>query len=195
MEKDQKKAAETGATIVFADEAGIMMAPLLRRSWSPCGKTPIVRQRTRSHRKISTMGAVAMSPKGRRVRVFFRMLADKNFNADECVEFLRQLEQNIKGKIILVWDRLLAHRSRKVRRFVERRGCRIKIELLPAYAPELNPVEYLWGYQKGAAMANFAPKDLEHLHDTAKASLCRMRRDRDLVRRIISRSPLMDGFI
>jgi len=29
--------------------------------------------------------------------------------------------------------------------------------ILPAYAPELNPVEYLWSYWKQHELPNFAP--------------------------------------
>lgn len=193
MEQDQKKAATKGATIVFADESGFMMAPLVRKTWAPRGETPIIRQRGRSHTKVSAMGSVALSPKGRRVRVFFRLKPDGNFGGDECAEFIRQLEQNIKGPIILVWDRLRAHRSKTVAAQLKK-SRRVEIELLPAYAPELNPVEYLWSYLKAVSMANFAPTELEELRSATKASICSMRRDRQLVRRIITGSPLMVSF-
>ena len=170
-----------------------MMAPLVRKTWAPRGETPIIKQRGRSHTKVSAMGSVALSPKARRVRVFFRLKPDGNFGAAECAEFIRQLEQNIKGPIILVWDRLRAHRSKKVEAQLKK-SRRVEIELLPPYAPELNPVEYLWSYLKAVAMANFAPTELEELRAATKASICNMRRDRSLVRRIIKGSPLMVSF-
>jgi len=64
----------------------------------------------------------------------FRLLPDANFGANECVAFLRQLKQNTKGPVILIWDRLLAHRSKKVERFLAGQS-RLQIELLPPYAP------------------------------------------------------------
>lgn len=47
-----------------------------------------------------------------------------------------------------------AHRSRLVRDYVESLDGRIALERLPGYAPELNPVEYLFGYAKQRELAN-----------------------------------------
>ena len=47
-------------------------------------------------------------------------------------------------KLLIIWDRLQAHRSRLVRDYVDTEGGDIQLEFLPPYAPELNPVEYLW---------------------------------------------------
>jgi transposase len=33
------------------------------------------------------------------------------------------------------------------------------VEYLPGYAPELNPIEYIWGYWKQRALRNVCPKD------------------------------------
>ena len=49
--------------------------------------------------------------------------------------------------MLIVWDRLPAHRSRLGRAFIElSEGHLIETEYLPPYAPELNPVEYIWAY-------------------------------------------------
>lgn len=192
MAAHSKKARKRKATIVFADETAFMMLPLLRRTWAPRGKTPVLMHVTRSYRKVSAMGAVALSPRARRVRLMFRLLPDANFDADQCVAFLRQLKQNTKGPVILVWDRLRAHRSRKVERFV-RGQRRLEIELLPPYAPELNPTEYVWAYLKGSALANLAPHDQDRLQRQTKRSLCELRRHKTLIKSIIRRCPLPIG--
>ena len=62
--------------------------------------------------------------------------------------------------------------------FVTSKKERLELYFLPAYAPELNPVEYLWGYWKCKEMPNFCPKDLMHLSDYAIDALKRMRRRR-----------------
>lgn len=74
--------------------------------------------------------------------------------APQLVEFLRNLARQIPGRLLIVWDGLPAHRSRLVRHFVESLDGRIVRERLPAYAPELNPVEYLFGYAKQRELAN-----------------------------------------
>jgi hypothetical protein len=55
---------------------------------------------------------------------------------------------------------------------------RLQIEFLPAYAPELNPVEYLWGYWKQHELPNFCPKHFFELSHQAQQALRRMPVDR-----------------
>jgi len=60
--------------------------------------------------------------------------------------------------------------------FIAGQGERLHVEFLPAYAPELNPVEYLWGYFKQHALPNFCPKELWNLNHAATQALKRIRR-------------------
>ena len=62
------------------------------------------------------------------------------------------------GKLLIIWDGLPVHRSRLVREFVASLAGHIHLEYLPAYAPELNPVEYIWGYCKQHELPNLCPK-------------------------------------
>ena len=63
-----------------------MMAPLVRRSWSPRGQTPVLRQRGRSHRKVSVIAAIIVSPQRRRVRAVFGFLPDANYDGEAISE-------------------------------------------------------------------------------------------------------------
>lgn len=54
----------------------------------------------------------------------------------------------------------------------------LHVERLPAYAPELNPVEYLWAYWKKTELANFCPKDIWELSHATSQALKRIRRRR-----------------
>lgn len=188
MEEDQKKAKRKKATIVFVDESGIMMAPIVRRTWAPCGETPLVRHATRSHKKVTAVGAVTVRYHGRGERVMFRLLKAKNMKSAECIQFLSQLKQNIRGHIIVVWDRLQAHRSKALQKWLAKEK-RIEIEFFPPYAPELNPVEYLWSYLKATSLANFAPQDLDELFEEAKSCICKIRKRKNLIRGFIEHSP------
>ncbi len=84
-------------------------------------------------------------------------------------------------KLLIIWDGLAAHRSRAVREFVESLKGAIQLERLPAYAPELNPVEYIWAYLKKHALAHFCAHDLDHLSDTARGKLRSMQRRPKLI--------------
>ena len=87
-----------------------------------------------------------------------------------------QLTRHIRGPLLVIWDGLPAHRSRLVRDHILGLRGRIHLEYLPAYAPELNPVEYIWSYWKQHELANVCPKDYWQLNDVARNALRRMRR-------------------
>jgi transposase len=118
----------------------------------------------------------------------FRLLEGKNMRSTECVQFLSQLKQNIKGPIIVIWDRLQAHRSKALKAWLAMNR-RVEVEYFPPYAPELNPVEYLWAHLKSHELANFCALELEDLYDETKSKLCSIRKRRDLVRAFIDHSP------
>jgi transposase len=94
---------------------------------------------------------------------FHFRLYSGSINKERAVEFLQHPMRHIPGDILIVWDRLTAHRSRFVREFIEAQEGRIEVGWLPAYAPELNPAEYLWGHLKHHELPNFCPRDLWHL--------------------------------
>ncbi len=61
-------------------------------------------------------------------------------------------------------DRFNVHRS-AIRQLQERRTPWLDAEWLPAYAPDLNPVEALWSCTKHGHLANYNPDDLFDLGD------------------------------
>jgi transposase len=80
----------------------------------------------------------------------------------------------------LIWDRHRPHRATGVTRWLARHG-RIVVEWLPAYAPDLNPVEPVWSHTKYADLANFAPDNLDTLEDAVFSSLADTRGQRALL--------------
>ena len=58
-----------------------------------------------------------------------------------------------------------------VRRTWAPRGERFVIEWLPAYAPDLNPVEMIWSYLKYDHMANFVPRDVHEVGRVVRGHL------------------------
>jgi len=114
-------------------------------------------------------------------RFYFR-LYNGSIRTPQVIEFLKVLHRTIGKKMLIIWDRLTAHRSRLVREHVEaQRGC-IALEFLPAYAPEMNPVECVWGYLKHHAMPNYCARDLGDLALRASRNLRSMQRRPTLVR-------------
>jgi transposase len=162
----QKKARITKSSIVFIDESGFLMSPLVRRTWAPTGKTPVLLQRGRSHKKVSAIAAIVVSPHARKANLYFRLHINTSIYAHLVTAFLRQLSSQISEKFIIVWDRLNTHRARKVSQWIVSRK-HVSQVYFPPYAPELNPVEYVWGNVKTNPLANLPETDVEDLAYTA----------------------------
>ena len=165
------------------------MAPVVRRTWAPIGKTPILYQRTRSHKKLTVIGALCTTSQAKNPRLYFRMYENQNMNGKGCCDFLKQLSQNIKGHVIVLWDGLKAHWGREVRNYLKQHS-KVECYAFPPYAPELNPIEYMWGYLKMNPLSNFAPETLDELSMTAKASICETRKNGHLLKSFLAKCPL-----
>jgi transposase len=147
------------AWIVFLDESGISQKPPVRRTWAPRGQTPILHHPF-NWKKLSICSAVGYRWDGRRCRLYFRIVAD-SYNDKKLRDFLSQLRQEFRGKrVILVWDGLPSHRSRWMSEYLQKQQKWLKVVRLPAYAPELNPVESLWANLSGQELANRCADDL-----------------------------------
>src|SRR5207247_1066625 len=67
----EKNAARKQAWIVFQDESGLSLLPVIRRTWAPRGRTPILRHPF-NWKRVSLAGALAYRWDGRRVRTLFQ---------------------------------------------------------------------------------------------------------------------------
>ena len=115
-----------------------MLQPVRRRTWAPTGKTPVQKAWDR-HDRLSAMATLTVSPTRRRLGYFFSLWRD-NITTEELVWFLTQMHRYFRRKIIVVLDRWQVHRSAAAY-FEQHHPDWFQFEWLPAYAPELNPVE------------------------------------------------------
>ena len=188
------KSRRRNAHIVFIDEAGFMLAPILRRTWAPRGCTPVLRV-SAPHDRISVIGAISISPQSKQFCFYFRLLQDNvNFRGQSVVGFLDELRRKIPGPITVLWDEIPIHRSHAVRVFL-RKHRKIVVEEFPPYAPELNPVDYVWAYAKYSRLANYCPPNLNVLRDQITAELRRLKKRHDLLRSFLNHSGLSLGLI
>lgn len=149
-----------------------MLQPVRRRTWAPRGQTPIQNAWSR-HDRFSVLGALSLAPWALRIGVYFQ-LYEHNIRADDLVKFVHALHRQLGRKLILIWDRWSVHRA-AAKRLAH---CSwLQIEWLPAYAPELNPVEAMWNHTKYADLANFIPQDAQHLRESICNSLQHQRAD------------------
>ena len=132
-------------------------------TWAPKGESPVV-QFHFDWKHISLIAGMHL--KG----VCFR-LHDGSIKKQEVLAFLKALRTHFRQRLLIIWDRAKAHCSRLVRGYVDSTDDHIHIEYLPAYAPELNPVEFLWAWLKRHALANFCPDTLSELRRNARCKL------------------------
>ena len=90
---------------------------------------------------------------------------------EQIVEFLKALKAHLKQPLLIIWDGLKAHKSKLVREYLDSTNGHLQMAFLPPYAPDLNPVEYLWAWLKRHALANFCPDHLDELQTTARNKL------------------------
>ena len=132
-----------------------MLTPTVARTWAPRGQTPRLRHSQR-HDRISVVSGISVSPARRRVGLYYQW-HHHNIRDLEAVAFLRHLLRHLRGPVVVIWDRLGVHRAMRVQKLC-RRVPRLRLEFLPAYAPELNPDEGVWRQTK-QQLANGCPGD------------------------------------
>jgi len=148
-----------GAHIVFIDESGFLLIPSVRKTWAPRGRTPVIHHRYR-HDRISVISALSVSPKRQRLGLYSRFY-EKNILGSDVAAFLRHLLRHLRGNVTVIWDNARIHHCQPVRDLCSQYQ-RLHLEALPPYAPELNPVEAVWGHTKGT-LANGRPDDKNEL--------------------------------
>lgn len=168
---DSKKNAEKeGRTIVFVDESGLSERPHRVRTWAPRGETPVLQY----HFHWKNLSAIA----GVTLLSFYFRLFPGAIKSPQVILFLKHLLRHIGGKLLVIWDRATIHRSHLLQEFLARMHPLIQVEFLPAYAPEMNPVEFLWGHWKQHELPNLCPRSFTELGYHARVALRRMRRRR-----------------
>ena len=173
MAADQKGARANSAWVVFFDESGISLIPPVRRTWSVRGRTPVLRHRM-AWKKASMAAALGYHPDGSRARLCFHLQQDA-YDTDSLIMVLEQLAGFYRGqRVVLLWDGLSSHWSYKMRAHLDTQRDWLTVERLPAYAPKLNPVEYLWANLKGAELANFAGDTVAEVADQAHHGIQRV---------------------
>jgi transposase len=176
-----RDAFQRHATVVFLDEAGFMLTPLVRRSLWPRGCTQIIDALQR-HDRISAISCVTLGINAAQPELYFELLPEGlNVRAEDIVAFLRDLRRELTGPVTIVWDRHRIHsRARLVQEWLAGQPD-VVLEDLPAYSPQLNPDEMVWGWLKYGRLANFAPKDVAELKDHLITELDWATFDRELL--------------
>lgn len=116
---------------------------------------------------------------GQRSRMIYRVRLHRgrkgerrSFAEHDYAALLDAAHQQLGGSIVLVWDNPNTHLSHAMRAYIAARD-RLTVYRLPAYAPELNPVEGVWSSMKHG-LGNLLVDGLDALNATIKTRLKRM---------------------
>ena len=140
--------------VYFADSTHPMLNPILSAGWIRKGKEYEVKTNS-GRQRVNINGAIEMKT----LNVVSRSC--KRVNGSSMCDLLRaiRLKHPKVKKIHLILDNAPYNKSNQVRDLAWK--LKIKILYLPAYSPNLNPIERLWKFMKKEVMANRYYPDLE----------------------------------
>jgi putative transposase len=173
---------EVGGWVCFEDEAGAWLNGPVRRTWGKKGQTPVIKLSGTRTGKVSTVGWICFKD-GEEPRLIYAIKPSSGYTKKDFPRFLALLHRRLDGPVTVIWDNYSSHISKHVKQYAQRQDW-LTIVQLPAYAPELNPVELLWAHAK-ERIANRAYRSITELRDAMRTAL-----------RYVQRHPnLLTGFL
>ena len=169
---------------MFLDESGFSLTPTVTRTWAPRGQTPYL-YHLFNRDKLSVISVLTVSPRRHHLGLYLQLSA-QTLNGLDGRACLRALLGQLRGAVVLVWDRGTIHKRREVTRYLAAPP-RLHPYAFPAYAPGLNPAEHIWN-QADARLANGAPRNLGQLRGRLRHAIRRLRGSQQLLRACIHAS-------
>ncbi len=150
------------------DESGFYLLPSLVRTYAPCGEPPVLKvAQTKEH--LSMMSGI--TPRGD----LLTLTRGHALRGQESVAFLQHAQQKL-GRLLVIWDRSPIHRNEQVRQFLAQGAAQtIHLELLPPYAPDLNPDEGVWKLYQQEELPNLCCEGLDVLQQELRLATWRLR--------------------
>lgn len=150
------------------------MKAVLDTTWAPIGRTPVMSVPTTNWDRVSVIGGIT-----RDGRVLSNTVQGSVKSAG-VVAFLKHALSSLAGKVIVVLDNARIHCSKLVKDFVALEP-RLEIVHTPPYAPETNPVEWLWAWVKRVEFACLPARSVADLRAAWRRGLARVRACPNLV--------------
>jgi transposase len=164
-----------GATIYFADEAGVRSDYHSGTTWAPVGRTPVVRA-TGARFSVNMLSAISAQGALRFT------VHEGTVNAAVFIDFCKRLLHDADGPVYLVVDGHPAHRAKATTEFVASTDGRLKLFFLPGYSPELNPDEWVWKNVKHDRIGKTGVTSQDDLKSKVISALRRLQKLPALVR-------------
>lgn len=135
------------SAVLFLDESSVGCYPRKGYGWT-FEKRLVVKAFEKQRRRTNCFGAV--NPLEGKIT----QMTSGGAKAPSFVRFLRKVEKQYRGKeVIICLDNLQVHKSKLVKRFLDKHR-RIVFRFLPPYSPDMNPQEQWWNYQRRKFLNN-----------------------------------------
>ena len=160
IKKEIKPLMKDPLWIVFAsDESRIIWESIIRRLWLPKGQKSIIRVE-RKRKAQSFIGFLNLKTGE---ELLFPLSWQKQ---DTIIPVLEELVKKYPGKrICIIWDNARFHHGKKIKAKLSTTLRNVHLINLPPYAPDHNPQEHVWKYEKD----KLADNQRESLEETVIA--------------------------
>jgi hypothetical protein len=133
---------------------------------------------------------------GRPGRFFYRVHVHRRRKGDRAsmseadyAALVTAAHRALNAPMIVIWDNLNTHRSKKMRAFTEAREDWLTVVYLPGYAPDLNAVEGAWSVMK-SGLGNHAAATLDQLEAIVRTRLRTIQRRPGLINALLGQTGL-----
>ena len=166
------------ALIYYADEALVSLIPYVGRTWAFPKTKPIVRVSGKRGQHVGVTGAV--NAQG---RIIFELTKEKEtFTSRVFLRFIRKLHrEQLSRFIVLIVDGATTHTAKIIKSYVQDNRNWLRMEILPAYSPELNPTEKSWDYVKAKKMNGSQAMDKTELRAELNRAMKDLKKNKDKV--------------
>jgi transposase len=166
------------ALLFYADESLISLIPYVGRTWAFPKAKPIARVSGRRGQHVGITAAV-----NEQGRLCFELTQeDETFTSRTFLRFVRKLRKEFPSRIIfLIVDGAPIHIAKIVRAFEKKHKSHFRLEILPAYSPELNPTEKTWGFVKTKKMNASTATDKKELRQKTQDVMQILKKDKSRI--------------
>ena len=134
---------DNGSVIVFEDEASLSNTATISYLWAEKGKQPKLKQKQRQRERKTLFGCV--EPQTGIVVTS----ENERGNTKSFFSFLIKTVKRFENrKVVMVLDNVKYHHAKRLKPILAKYSHRIELVFLPAYSPDLNPMERIWWYMR-----------------------------------------------
>lgn len=171
----KKRAVKEKGVIYFGDETGMRSDHQAGRSYAKKGETPVIKS---TGQRFSLNMISAISNKGH-----LQFMLIERFNGEVFINFLKRMIKYSREKVFFITDGHPAHKTKKLKEWLEENRQRIEVFFIPPYSPELNAQEYLNQDVKTNIIGKKRPINKQQMRNNVESFMNSRKKDRRQVQK------------